>query len=364
VRAITTDIKALVGRLGPVAVKALELAVGQTVATGGAEITPDHLLRAMLDLPDCDLCASLEAAGIARVDVAARLDWHIKRLPSGHKGKPTFAPVLCLLLQDAAGLTTERVRTGHVTAAVLADPGLSAAGVAATLGALPREPRYLMASRLEDRGEVGRVVQQAAPRPAEAAPAPTTVTRAEPPKAARIAEASVGFGEAKVARVAETSVGFAAEPKAARAAEPKARVEEPKAAAGASARRPLPNALMLRARFADRLVAADEGGMTLKARVGGQETTLRIAWDTEARVLVLRIALPADPPKDEVGAAVALSTLNNALPHGAFVLDEEGRLAFRSHVFLDADGNAPVETVAYAARVCEQAAEALGDAEG
>jgi hypothetical protein len=64
-----------------------------------------------------------------------------------------------------------------------------------------------------------------------------------------------------------------------------------------------------------------------------------------------------------VSAAVALSTLNNALPHGAFVLDD-GRLAFRSHVFLDAEGNAPIETVAYALRVCEEAAEVLGDAEG
>ncbi len=64
-----------------------------------------------------------------------------------------------------------------------------------------------------------------------------------------------------------------------------------------------------------------------------------------------------------MSAAVALSTLNNALPHGAFVLDD-GRLAFRSHVFLDAEGNAPIETVAYALRVCEEAAEVLGDAEG
>lgn len=322
-RAITTDIKALVGRLGPVAVKALELAVGLAVAGGNAEITPDHLIRAALDLPDCDLCAAMDAAGITRVDVAARLDWHLKRLPSGHKGKPIFAQALHLLLQDAAALTTDRVRTGHVAAALLADPSLSAAGVAATLGALPREPRHLMASRIEDRGEVGRVVAPAAPKPAAAAPAPATYVRAEAPKAA---------------------------PAAAPAEEP----------AAAKPRTAPANAAALRARFADRVAASDAGGITLRAHVGGRETTLRMAWDTDARVLVIRIALPADPPKDEIGAAVALSTLNNALPHGAFVLDE-GRLAFRSHVFLDADGNAPIETVVFAVRVCEQAAEALGD---
>lgn len=318
-RAITTDIKVLVSRLGPVAVKALELAAGQTARAGGAEITTDHLLRAMLDLPDCDLCAAMNAANIARVDVAARLDWHLKRLPSGHKGKPIFASALCLLLQDAAALTTDRVRTGHIAAAVLADPSLSGADVASTLRALPREPRYLLASRLEDRGEIGSTAAPAAAsvQPRESAPPPTAPL-------------------------------------------PRMDVEAPKAAAPRPA---LKNAGELKSRFADRLVSADESGLTLAASVGGHETTLRIAWDTEARVLVLKIALPADPPKDEVGAAVALSTLNNALPQGAFVLDE-GRLAFRSHVFLDAEGNAPIDTVVFAARVCEQAAEALGDSEG
>jgi hypothetical protein len=320
-RAITTDIKILVARLGPVAVKALERAVGLTVAAGGREVTPDHLLRALLDTPDSDVLAAMTAAGIARPEVAARLDWHLKRLPGGHQGRPSFSAPLCLLLQDAAALTTDRVRTGHLAAALLADPSLSGAGIAAQLGALPRDPLHLMASRLEDPGDAGQLT--ATTKPAEPAPAP------------------------------KASPAPAPQPKAA----------EPKAAAGATASSPRAapsNAAALRARFADRLVASDEGGLTLSARVGGHDTSLRLAWDTEARILVLRIALPGDGPKDEVGAAVALSTLNNALPHGAFVLDQ-GRIAFRSHVFLDADRNAPVETVAFAVRVCEQAAATLAD---
>src|SRR6185436_9677535 len=82
-----------------------------------------------------------------------------------------------LLLQDAATLTSDRVRTGHIVAALLADPGLSAAGVAGLLGALPREARFLMASRLEDQGEVGRAVTADTPKPAAAAPQQTTYTR-------------------------------------------------------------------------------------------------------------------------------------------------------------------------------------------
>ena len=314
-RAITTDTKTLVSRLDPIGVKALELAIGLTMRGGGPEVTADHLLRALLDLPDCDLSVAMANAGITRLDVAARLDWHLKRLPSAHKGKPTLAPGLCLWLQDAAALTTDRVRTGHLAAALLADPSLSAAGMAATLSALPREPLHLLASRLEDRGEVGRV---AAP-PAPAVPAPASAAPVAPAAAPAVARPP------------------AAPPRAAPA-----------------------NVAALRAHFADRLVGSDDAGLTLSARVSGRETKLRLAWDTDARVLVLRIALPGDPPEDEVGAAVALSTLNNALPQGAFVLDE-GRIAFRSHVFLDAAGNAPIETVAFAAKVCEQAAEALGD---
>ena len=307
-RAITTDIKTLAGRLGPVAVKALDLAIGATMRAGGTEVTPDHLLRAMLDLTDCDLSIAMAAAGIARVDVAARLDWHLRRLPTGHKGKPALAARLCLLLQDAAELTTDRVRTGHLTAALLADPSLSGADIASALSALPREPLHLLASRQEERGEVGKV---AADKPAEGAPKPAA---AAPDKPA--------------------------------ATKPQA---SPKGTLGAA----------LAAHFGDRVIAASDDGLSLSARAAGRDTTLRMAWDTEARVLLLRIALPADPPKDELGAAVALSTLNNSLPHGAFVLDE-GQLAFRSHVFLDAEGNVPVETVAFAARMCEQAAAALG----
>lgn len=336
-RAVTTDTKVLVSRLGPAAVKALELAIGLTMRSGGVEITADHLIRTLLDLPDCDFCVAMSAAGIARVDVAARLDWHLKRLPGGHKGKPIFSSGLCLMLQDAVALTSDRVRTGHIAAALLADPSLSAADIAAPLRTLPREPRHLQASRFEDQGEVGRIAgapaTAAAPKPAEATPATAAPATATPEPAEVAAPPAAAPPRAAPVEVAATPRGA------------------------------LTNAGLLRARFADRLVSADEGGLTLTARVGGRDTTLRLAWDTEARVLVLRIALPADPPEDEVSASIALSTLNNALPHGAFVLDE-GRLAFRTHVFLDAEGNAPIEAVAFAAGLCEQAADALGGSEG
>lgn len=325
-RALTTDIKDLVRKLGPVAARALENAVRAAMAAGHAEVTPDHLLRALLELPDCDLCAALTQANVPRVDLAARLDWHLGRLDGGRKTKPILAYNLHLLLQDAGALTADRVRTGHLAAALRADPRLSAADIGTLLSPLSREPLHLLASRLEDRGEIGRAPAAPAPaaRPAEPAPPP----KVEAPKVE-----------------APKPVVVATKP-----AEP----------APAASARPPANLEAIRAHFKARIISADAEGLTLKARVGPHDTTMRLAWDTDARVVVLRVAIPADPPKDEVGASVALSTLNNALPHGAFVL-EAGRLAFRSHVFLDAAGNAPIETLAFAAQVCEQAAEALSD---
>lgn len=308
-RTITTDIKALVSRLGPAAAKALEGAIRRAMSAEYAEVTTDHLLRALLDLPDTDMCVSMNEAGVARTDVAARLDWHIGRLKGSHKGKPSLSHGLCLLLEDAGKLTTERVRTGHMVAALLADPSLSSADIAGVLTKLPREPLYLLASRVEDRGEIGRTP---AATPAAHTPAPA-------PAAPKVV-----------------------------------------AAAPAAAPRAPRNVKALRAELAARLKGEDACGLTLAASVGGRATTLRLEWDVEARVLVLRLSLPSDPPADEVGAAVALSTLNNALPHGAFVLDH-GRITFRSHVFLDAGGDAPIETVVFATRVCELAAEALAE---
>jgi hypothetical protein len=340
-RAISTDIKAIVGKLGPVVARALEGAIRRAMGAENPEVTSDHLLRALLDLPDCDLCVSMTDAHVERTDVAARLDWHLARLKGGHKGKPVLAPALLLLLEDAGKLTSDRVRSGHVTAALLADPALSAADAGKVLAALPRLPLHLLSSRFEDRGELGRAPAAAEPAPAaakSAAPAPAAAPVAAP------AAAPVAAPAVKV--VAPASAQVAAKAVAASPA-PAVQVAAPA------------NAAALRARFADRLASTDAGGLTLSARVGERQTTLRLEWDTDARVIVLRIALPADPPGDAVSAAVALSTLNNALPQGAFVLDE-GRLAFRSHVFLDAEGNAPLEVVAFAVRVCEQAAEALG----
>jgi hypothetical protein len=316
-RAITTDLEVIVGRLGPLVSKALEGAIRSAMSAGHGEVTSDHLLRSLLDLPDGDLCVAMTAAGIERKELVARLDWHLGRLPGNHAGKPRLSQPLCLLLEDAGRLTGDRVRSGHLAAALFAAPELSAADMARTLHALPKRAPHLLASPVEDRGEVGRVLP-----PVAAAPAPAPAPPAAP-------------------KPIETKPAPA-----------------PPAAPAALAGQSPANAAELRALFADRLVAEDQRGLTLTARVGERETTLRLDWDVPGRVLVLRIVLPGEPLADAVRTAVALSTLNNAIPYGTFVMDG-GRLAFRSHVFLDADGNVPLATVAFAVRICEEAAEAL-----
>src|SRR5689334_6204554 len=107
-RAITTDLKVIVGRLGPLVSKALEGAIRGAMSAGHGEVTGDHLLRALLDLPDSDLCVAMTSAGIERKELVARLDWHLGRLPGTNPGKPRLSAPLSLLLEDAGKLTGDR----------------------------------------------------------------------------------------------------------------------------------------------------------------------------------------------------------------------------------------------------------------
>ncbi len=348
-RAITADLKVIVGRLGPLVGKALEGAIRRAVSAEHPEVTTDHLLRALLDLPDSDLCVAMANAHIERKDVVARLEWHLGRIHGKHEGKPRLSHALCLLLDDAGKLTTDRVRSGHVTTALLNDPSLSAADMGKLLDALPRLSLHLLASRVEDKGEIGRVLPPPAAGPSSEAetarPAPVAFASVAPKPAAPkpVLAAPQAATAANAGQAASADAGQAASGNAAQAV---------------TKVRPPTNVADLRAIVADRWVSEDEHGLTLTAHVEGRETTLRLEWDAAQRVLVVRIALPGSPPADPVRTAVALSTLNNALPHGAFIADGE-HLAFRSHVFLDADGSVPLETVVFAIRTCQEAAEAM-----
>ncbi len=355
-RAITADLKVIVGRLGPMVAKALEGAIKRAVTAQHAEVTSDHLLRALCDLPDSDLCVSMENAHLPRKEVIARLDWHLGRLHGKHEGKPRLSHALCLLLDDAGKLTTDRVRSGHVTSALLADPSLSPADVGKLLDALPRMSLHLLASRVEDRGEVGRVA--ATPAPADT---PTPVEKPAP----AAADEAAPVPSVKADETAPVpTIKVVTEPPKAAASAPEAAKPSPSAAPAPEEKSPEPepkspgNVAEIRALVADRVVSEDARGITLSARVDEHDTTLRLEWDAAQRVMVLRIALPGSPPADPVRTAVALSTLNNALPHGAFIAEGE-RLGFRSHVFLDAEGKAPLEILLFAIRTCEEAAEAM-----
>jgi len=368
-RAITADLKVIVGRLGPMVAKALEGAIKRAVTAQHAEVTSDHLLRALCDLPDSDLCVSMENAHLPRKEVIARLDWHLGRMHGKHEGKPRLSHALCLLLDDAGKLTTDRVRSGHVTSALLADPSLSPADIGKLLDGLPRMSLHLLASRVEDRGEVGRVAAPSAPAdtptPVEK-PAPAAAAQTAPVPAVRTAEDTAPGPVEKAAddTAKMPAVHVAEEPPKAAASAPEAAKPSPSAAPAPEAKSPEPepkspgNVAEIRALVADRVVSEDARGITLSARVDEHDTTLRLEWDAAQRVMVLRIALPGSPPADPVRTAVALSTLNNALPHGAFIAEGE-RLGFRSHVFLDAEGKAPLEILLFAIRTCEEAAEAM-----
>jgi len=135
------DIKGLLQRLNPFCTQALHAAAGRCVARGHGEVTPEHLVRELLEHDQGDCRRILAAKG---APLRQALDGFLEGCPAG-KGKPVFAPPLLDLLQDAwlvasIELGEPRIRSGAVLAALAGRlPMLAAAGHLEALKDLGRE---------------------------------------------------------------------------------------------------------------------------------------------------------------------------------------------------------------------------------
>ncbi|MDI3287576.1 LysM peptidoglycan-binding domain-containing protein [Polyangium sp. 15x6] len=98
---IVVDIKRLIRKLSRACVTALEGAVLRTVNAKNPEVTPVHMLLALLDDATCDVSIVVEQQGIDRAALRHALLAAEAALPGGHTGRPIFSPVLIELLQDA-----------------------------------------------------------------------------------------------------------------------------------------------------------------------------------------------------------------------------------------------------------------------
>ena len=102
------DLKALVQRLNPVCLYALEQAAGRSRAQGHWFVEPEHLLLALLDDEHCDLACCLDGAGIPVDALRDEIRRAQSQFRTGCTRMPVFSAQLVELLEGALLLTTFR----------------------------------------------------------------------------------------------------------------------------------------------------------------------------------------------------------------------------------------------------------------
>jgi len=127
---ISLDLKRLMGRLNDVCRRAMETAIGLTLARTHYNVEIEHLLAALLDRGETDLSLLLDHFEVDRGRLAADLNRALDRMKSGNGRTPALAPELVTLFQQAwlfASVETgdAKVRSGHLLYTLLADDNLA-----------------------------------------------------------------------------------------------------------------------------------------------------------------------------------------------------------------------------------------------
>ncbi|MEZ4335663.1 MAG: type VI secretion system ATPase TssH [Sandaracinaceae bacterium] len=122
------DPKALVRRLNARCRVALENGVASTVQRTHYEVTPEHVLRQLVDDPGGDVAAIFKHYEVHTERVVAALEATLEAMRKGNTSRPVFSPFLFTWFEDAwlfasAELGAREVRSGHLLAALFARPG-------------------------------------------------------------------------------------------------------------------------------------------------------------------------------------------------------------------------------------------------
>jgi len=95
---MTTNLKALIGKLDDATRKALEAAAGLCVARTHYDIEIEHYLLKALDATDNDLAAILKHFGIDRSRLTKELERSLDSLKTGNARSPAFSPTVVEML--------------------------------------------------------------------------------------------------------------------------------------------------------------------------------------------------------------------------------------------------------------------------
>ena len=138
------DLKSLVGKLNTPCRRALEGAAGLTLSRSQFNVEIEHWLIKLLEDDQGDIVACLRHFEIDPGRVSAELNRALDRLKTGNTHPPALSPSLVSLGREAWLLATlqygeDRIRSGHLLAALLADEtlGQHARAASALLGRIP-----------------------------------------------------------------------------------------------------------------------------------------------------------------------------------------------------------------------------------
>lgn len=125
---IQVEIKALLLRLNRHCAGTLQKAAGLCVSRSHYEISPEHLLLALLEASGSEITLALRHFGIDPATIVRGLEESLEEFRAGNAGKPVFSPLLLELVQDAwviasVELQENLVSSGSLLLALLSRPG-------------------------------------------------------------------------------------------------------------------------------------------------------------------------------------------------------------------------------------------------
>ena len=127
---MSTNLKALIGKLNDTSRRVLEAAAGLCVARTHYDIEIEHYLLKALDGSDNDVAAILKHFGVDRSRLTSELERSLDNLKSGNARSPAFSPTVVKMLAEAWTVASidfdaGSVRTGFTLLALLGNEDLA-----------------------------------------------------------------------------------------------------------------------------------------------------------------------------------------------------------------------------------------------
>jgi type VI secretion system protein VasG len=126
---MSTNLKALIGKLNDTTRKAMEASAGLCVARTHYDIEIEHFLLKALDASDNDVAAILKHYGIDRSRLTKELERSLDSLKTGNARSPAFSPAVVTMLSESwtvasIDFNAGSIRTGFTILALLGNDEL------------------------------------------------------------------------------------------------------------------------------------------------------------------------------------------------------------------------------------------------